>query len=149
MCSKENTRTLLNAKFNKNLDLVFCGKADEVIKVVEKDVLLKIAFKKHHSKVNINATYDFDSDFVNSLSNEQLSNLIKFFTLFETNYYNRHSATAIPYLLDLLNKRNFDGYEELVNWAIKTANSENPYIPFGTLKYAACKNLSEYKRLVT
>ena len=137
--------SLTEEMISKELNGILCGDIERTIERVGKYASLKSIFIKIHNKINSNATYDFDSDFVNSLSNEQLSNLIKFFTLFETEYYNRHSVTAIPYLLNLLSERNFDGYEELVNWAIKTANSENSYIPFG---YASCKSLDEYKRRV-
>ncbi len=134
---------------SKELKAILSGYIERAIDRVAKYATTKSLFVKIHHKINSNATYDFDSDFVNSLSNEQLSNLIKFFTLFETNYYNRYSVTAIPTLLEILSGRNYEGYETLVNWAIKTANSKNPYIPFGALKYAACKSLSEYKSLVS
>ena len=141
----------MNVEFEKSvikaLTLVFNGEIESVIKQLSEKAYLVEVLKKHHSKVNINATFEFDENYVKSLSNTQLSNLIKLYTLFETSFYNRHSATAIPYLLDLLSMRNFEGYEELVNWAIKTANSENPYIPFGKLKYVSCKNLNEHKGL--
>lgn len=126
--------SLNEGMISKELKAILSGDIEQTINRVAKYAWLKGVFVKIHHKINFNATYDFDSDFVNSLSNEQLSNLIKFFTLFETNYYNRHSVTAIPSLLKILSGRNYDGYEALVNWALEIGNKENPYIPFGTFK---------------
>lgn len=125
----------LNEKMiDKELNAIFSGEIERTLSRVGKYAWLKMIFVKIHNKINLNATFEYDNNFVNSLSNEQLSNLIKFFTLFETNFYNRHSVTAIPHLLNVLNKRKFEDYEELVNWALEVANKENPYIPFGTIK---------------
>jgi hypothetical protein len=138
----------LEQKVAECLALAFDGKVDEALEVFEKKPYLINAFKKLHHKVNRNATYDFDEAYVHSLTNTQLSNLIKFYTNYETRFYFRGSVSAIPYLINLLGERNYENYEELFDWTIEIANSKNPYIPFGTIRYSECKSLKEYEYML-
>lgn len=148
MYSKEKLKADLERRVNDCLVLALEGSVEEALGIVEKKAFLIQAFKKSHHKVNINATYDFDEAYVHSLTNTQLSNLIKFYTNFETRFYFRGSVSAIPYLIELLSERNYENYEELVDWTIEIAKSKNPYIPFGTMRYADCKSLKEYEYMV-
>jgi hypothetical protein len=148
MYSTEKLKADLERRVNDCLALALEGGVEEALGVFEKKPYLIHAFKKLHHKVNRNATYDFDEAYVHSLTNTQLSNLIKFYTNYETRFYFRGSVSAIPYLIKLLGERNYENYEELFDWTIEIANSKNPYIPFGTIRYSECKSLKEYKYML-
>lgn len=144
----EKLKADLERRVNDCLALALEGGVEEALGVFEKKPYLIHAFQKSHHKVNRNANYDFDEAYVHSLTNTQLSNLIKLHTSYETRFYFRGSVSAIPYLIKLLGDRNYENYEELVNWTIGIANSKNPYIPFGTMRYAECKSLKEYEYML-
>jgi len=134
--------------FSQSEKAMLSGDVEGIVGKIEKNILLKILFRKFHNKVNVNANYQFDKKYVDSLDNEQLINLIKFSTLFEKKFYFMGSVTAVPYMLGLLKERQYGNLEEVIDTVLKLNDGSNSYLPFGSWRYGSSKSYEEYEAVL-
>lgn len=133
---------------SRELNAILCGDIERAIDRADKSIIVRINFKKLHSDIYAQAYSTCDDSDLLSLTNQQLANLIEFFTLFEKKFYFRGSASLVPQLIIKFKQQCLDGYEELVNHIIKLNDGANPYIPFGGLRSGECKSLKDYEEML-
>ena len=113
---------------------------------IKTDNLLRYNFKKIHNLININASSDYDEEFIDSLGNEDIDKLIRIALLYE-NIKFMGSVSTIPNLLNKLKQRQYKDLENLFNWVIETNADNNPYIPMGTFKGQYIKTFDKFMSL--
>lgn len=95
--------------------------------------------------VNINSTTAENT--ISNLREIEIELLIKIYTIYDREVSSKGSVTAIPKLVDVLIARVGESAGEVIDWAIGYNSEKNPYIPFGAMRYAACKSFEQYRRV--
>jgi hypothetical protein len=125
---------------NCNLDLL--------PREIGRDSNLRADVKEFMYKVNSNATFKYDVNLVESFNDSDLDKLIRALTIIDKKCWSDKSVSAVPNLLRILEKREYSGYEDLLDWVFRTNDGHNPWLPTGNSRYGSCKNLQEFKEKI-
>ena len=98
------------------------------------------------SKVNRNSSC-FDENFLQTMSDAEVVALSRFLTLIDgvPGGIFFGSVPAVPTLVAELKKRNYQRYEEVLDWIFRTRKS--PWLPFGGQWGGEARTLLEYRQL--
>lgn len=132
------------SKYDPTLDTLMQCDLDRFVADLRGDSKLRMRITRFSSKLNSNSTR-YEHDYVLGLQVGQIEKVVKCLTLADRHVQSWGSVSAVPGLLEILRKRDYKRYTELLEWVFVINDGNNPWLATGLSRYGNCRSLAEYK----